>query len=121
MKTPTEILRQVLRLRCPRCGVGRLYLRWNVLCERCPSCGLDIQRREQEAWFFIYMTTAGLTGVVILPMLWIDLQNVFLGHAGAVAGWFILILLTLPARKALAIGIDFYLEERYCNTPPDAT
>ncbi len=116
MTSPASIVPKTLRLRCPRCGLGRLYQRWNVLCEHCPSCGLDIQRREQEAWFFIYMSTAGLTGIVILPMLFIDLTSIVFGYAVALLGWLLLILLTLPARKALAIGIDYYLEERLRNS-----
>lgn len=59
------------------------------------------------------MTTAGLTGLVILPMLFMDLQNPLVGHVGALSAWLVLILLTLPVRKAVAIGIDYYLEERY--------
>lgn len=107
-----EILRNSIRLKCPECGKGSLYSRWNQLRERCCSCGCALQRREEEGWFFIYMTTAGLTGVVIVLMLVVNVPSVLLGQIGVLLVWFVVILLTLPVRKALAIGIDYYVEQR---------
>jgi hypothetical protein len=88
----------------------------------CAFCGCALERREQEGWFFIYMTTAGLTGVIIVLMLLIDVPSVMLGQVGVLALWFVLIMLTLPVRKALAISLDYYLERRRADAtsiPPD--
>ncbi|MBX2990964.1 MAG: hypothetical protein KF749_07325 [Bacteroidetes bacterium] len=108
----SSILRYAIRLRCPQCGEGNLYVRWNVLRERCTQCGCLFQRREEEGWFFIYMTTAGLTGVVVVGMLLIDVPDILLGQIGVLLAWFVIILLTLPLRKAIAIGIDYYVERQ---------
>lgn len=80
--------------------------------EQCENCGCHFLRREQEGWFFIYMTTAGLTGVVVVVMLLVDVPNLFLGQIGVLIAWFFIILLTVPLRKAIAIGIDYYLDMR---------
>ncbi len=107
-----DVLRKTIRLKCPDCGEGSLYSRWNQLHERCAVCSCTLQRREEEGWFFIYMTTAGLTGVVVVVMLLIDVPDIFLGQIGVLVAWFVIILLTLPIRKAIAIGIDYYIEQR---------
>lgn len=71
-----------------------------------------LQRREEEGWFFIYMTTAGLTGVLIVAMLLIDVPDILMGQVAVLVAWFVVIFASLPVRKSLAIGIDFYLEVR---------
>jgi hypothetical protein len=58
------------------------------------------------------MTTAGLTGLIVVVMLLIDVPNVLLGQIGVLVVWLFVILLTLPLRKAIAIGMDYYLEHR---------
>lgn len=54
-------------------------------------------------------TTAGLS-VIIVCMLLIDV--LLLGQLGVLLVWFILIVLTLPVRKAIAICLDYYFEHR---------
>lgn len=107
-----NVIRRCVQLLCPQCGKGHLYVRWNILRERCTICGCTLQRREEEGWFFIYITTAGLTGIVVVVMLLIDVPDIFLGQIGVLAAWFVIILLTLPIRKAIAIGLDYYIEQR---------
>ncbi len=123
MRPPLRLcLVRALQSRCPRCGEGRIYVRWNQLHTACASCGCALQRREQDGWFFIYMTTAGLTGVIIVFMLLVDVPSVTLGQAGVLAVWFVLIVLTLPLRKAVAISLDYYFERRRAEAtsiPPD--
>ncbi len=38
--TTGEIIRFGLRGRCPRCGVGKLFVRYLKITERCDACGL---------------------------------------------------------------------------------
>ena len=40
--TTGEIIRFGLRGRCPRCGVGKLFVRYLKITERCDACGLDM-------------------------------------------------------------------------------
>jgi hypothetical protein len=53
------------------------------------------------------MSTAFLTGVLILVMLLTKVSDVFLGQLVVGAVGFILIVLSLPLRKSLALAIDY--------------
>src|SRR5829696_10137140 len=53
---------------CPRCGEAPMFQGWNHLHERCAVCGLEIEARSGDTWFFMYMSTAGLTGTIVVIM-----------------------------------------------------
>ena len=101
------------RLRCPRCGKGKVFATWNVVVEVCSSCGLDLERRGGDAWFFTYMTTAFLTGILILFMFFYRFSNLLFEQFAVVVGCFGLIALSLPVRKSVGIAIDFLVETRF--------
>ena len=61
-------IRRGLRRRCPRCGEGPLFLAWNRLRDSCPVCGLPFEQHTGDTWFFMYMSTAGLTGFLVVCM-----------------------------------------------------
>jgi uncharacterized protein (DUF983 family) len=42
----THLLMRALRLRCPRCGKGRLFSRGFKMYERCSVCGWKFEREE---------------------------------------------------------------------------
>ncbi|HEX4130283.1 MAG TPA: DUF983 domain-containing protein [Pirellulales bacterium] len=63
MRLSTILLRS-LRLRCPRCGRGKLFRGWFTMPERCATCGL---RYEREPGYFlgsIYFNY-GVTALVV--------------------------------------------------------
>ena len=71
---PGAVLSRALRLRCPRCGHGRLYDGWLSMQERCPACGLVYEREQGYfvgAMYVNYALTAGLGlgGVILLDQL----------------------------------------------------
>ena len=109
----TTLIRRALRKKCPQCGTGDLYIRWNEFNVQCPSCGCELEQRAEHSWFFTYMSTAFLTGIIVLWMLFFPFQNHFLGYSLEFLVWLLLILFTLPYRKALAIAIDYWLEKRF--------
>ena len=41
-----RMLRAALRLRCPRCGVGKLYAKPFKMFEHCPHCQLKFEREQ---------------------------------------------------------------------------
>jgi len=41
---------------------------WNRLRESCPVCSLRYERHTGDTWFFMYMSTAGLTGFLVVCM-----------------------------------------------------
>ncbi len=45
---------RALRLRCPACGGGPMFLRWLRLSPACPSCGIRFTRGECGYWLGAY-------------------------------------------------------------------
>lgn len=112
VNTLGTILGRGLRRRCPRCGQGRVFERWFLVVERCAQCGLGLRAREEDTWFFMYMSTAALTGVCILVMLATRPGNLPLARVLVAVGALFLFLVTHPFRKSLALAIDFYVDTR---------
>jgi uncharacterized protein (DUF983 family) len=58
------IFGRALRLRCPRCGQGKLFRGWFAMHAECSSCGLKYQR---EPGFFLgsIYVNYGLTALLI--------------------------------------------------------
>lgn len=102
------------RRRCPRCGEGPLFGRWNHLRECCPICGLEYEPLEGNSWWFMYYSTAMLTGVIVILMFLIRPANLWLGRLVVFATALVLIVLSLPYRKGIALAID-YLSEHRCS------
>ena len=46
---------RALRLRCPNCGGGPLFTGWFRMRDRCPACGLRLERGEQGYVVGAYM------------------------------------------------------------------
>ena len=107
------VLLRGLRKKCPRCGSGGLYRRWQELHERCLVCGLGFAERSGDTWFVMYMTTAGLTGVLIVAMLLIHPANLWLGRFVLFAAAVLLILGTAPYRKGLALALDYLVTRTF--------
>jgi hypothetical protein len=56
------------------------------------------------------MSTAFLTGIILLVIFLFPPANQLLGRVLVVAAWFVMIVLTLPRRKAIAFALDYYFE-----------
>jgi len=106
------VLKRGLRARCPQCGESKIFSGWNKLVDECPVCGCGLERRGGGSWFFTYMSTAFLTGIIVVFMLLFRMPSLILQIAVVVAAWFLLILLTLPIRKSIAIAIDYLVDIR---------
>lgn len=46
---------RALRLRCPNCGQGKLFTSWLRMRDRCPVCGLKLERGEEGYQVGSYM------------------------------------------------------------------
>ena len=113
----SQSLRWGLRGRCPRCGQGALFETWHQIRERCPQCDLEYEPSAGDTWFFMYMTTGGLTGVMIVAMLLSRPSNLFLAQLVLIPVAILVIGGTLPYRKGLAVAIDYLIEQRVGSTP----
>lgn len=45
---------RAVRLRCPHCGGGPIFVTWSHLVPNCPVCGLGLERGEQGYWLGAY-------------------------------------------------------------------
>jgi ribosomal protein S27AE len=109
------MLGRALRLRCPRCGEGILFLGWFHMRSRCDWCGLIYER---EPGFFLgsiyvnYGLTAMLTTVAYVGLIAVD--------AGSPEGilWLLAAFCVLfPAwffryARSLWLGFDQYWDPR---------
>jgi len=107
---PALALRRGLRLRCPRCGEGRLFHGWNRLNESCPVCGLIYERENGDTWFFMYMTTAGLTGMLVVIMFLLRPRAIWLGQLAIAAAALVVIVASLPFRKGIAVALNYLIQ-----------
>jgi uncharacterized protein (DUF983 family) len=51
----TTLFMRALRLRCPSCGGHPVILRWFMVSDNCPACGIRLQRGEEGYWVGAYM------------------------------------------------------------------
>ena len=59
------MLRAALRLRCPRCGIGKLYAKPFKMFERCPHCQLKFEREQGYFVGAIYINYAATIAVAV--------------------------------------------------------
>jgi uncharacterized protein (DUF983 family) len=71
------LIGRALRLRCPRCGTGKLFIGWFTMPERCSECRLKFERAPGYYLVSAYINY-GLTAVLIIALY-------FALHFGA--GW----------------------------------
>jgi uncharacterized protein (DUF983 family) len=48
------LLSRALRLRCPNCGGGPIFVTWSRLVPNCPVCGIGLERGEEGYWLGAY-------------------------------------------------------------------
>jgi len=102
------LLGRALRLRCPRCGEGKIFRRVLTYSEHthCPSCGLRYDPHG-ESLAFMYVSTAFLTGVMVIVMLFMHPESIASGRMVVIPIALALYVSTLPVRKALAIALNY--------------
>jgi uncharacterized protein (DUF983 family) len=100
---------------CPQCGESPLFVKGFGLGEKCAVCSLDFRKDEPDLWAILYLTTAVITGLVIIGMLWITPRNLWLGRAVvlvvALTAW----LGTYRWRKGLGVALLYYSDWRWNN------
>lgn len=104
-----------LRKLCPQCGLTPIFQNWGVARKKCENCGCQIRSRESDCWFFMYMTTAFITGIFLIIMLLVKPENEALGRTAIAIGALLTIVFTVPRRKGLAIAIDYLIDSRLEN------
>jgi uncharacterized protein (DUF983 family) len=54
-----DLFLRAVRLRCPACGGGPVFVSWLRMCPNCPSCGLRFDR-EPEGGYWVGSNTINL-------------------------------------------------------------
>lgn len=109
-----------LRLRCPRCGVGKLYRGPFTMNERCSECHCDFTREPGFYLGSIYFNY-GLTALVV-TVTYVIAQ--VLGHGrskwlmGTMLAWCVIFpLWFFRYARSLWLGMDHYVDKEG-NAPP---
>ena len=106
------MLSRALTLRCPHCGAKGILQSWFRLKDRCPRCGLHLDREESDyflgAYMIMLLLMEGLFAfgfLVVLLITWPDPPWAAIQWVGAailLAG----ILIAYPFAKTLWIAFD---------------
>lgn len=84
------LIARALRLRCPACGQGKIFLRWFTMHDQCPHCGRPFQRGPGFFLGSIYFNY-GITAVLVIVIFF----SVF--FSGALTDRQLLVLLSVFA------------------------
>ncbi len=60
---------RAMRLRCPHCGGGPVFVGYARLLPACPSCGLTFERGERGYWLGAYFV--GLVAIETVACAWL--------------------------------------------------
>ncbi len=109
-----RLLGHAVRLRCPNCGAGSLFVSYGKLRKRCPECGLWLERGEGDYYLGAYMvalifieTLFAVGFVIALVMTWPDPPWDAIQYGGVVvlaAG----AILAYPFSKTIWLAIDLF-------------
>lgn len=103
----TQYFRRALRLRCPVCGVGRMF-KGLTMWQTCPACGFPFEREPgywTNAVTLNFMTTGGFTVLLVAPLAYSGLPLLLILALGIVLA-VLLPLLCFRHIKALWLAID---------------
>lgn len=108
-----------IRKRCPRCGQDHLFEWFYTLHDRCRKCSYRYEAGAGDTWAFMYMTTAALTGFIIIAMFLLHPTNTWLGLAIVMITAVSVIAGTLPIRKSIAIALEYIISSRFDHQHAD--
>ncbi|MFN8652545.1 MAG: DUF983 domain-containing protein [Gemmatimonadales bacterium] len=117
-QTRTRFL-NALRLRCPNCGSGPVFVSWVKMCPSCPACGMRFDR-EPEGGYWVgsnainLFTTEAVFALVFLGALLLTWPDV----PWEVITWGDILLMVLfpvffyPFSKTLFVAVDLTFRPR---------
>jgi len=112
LRRVTLLLGRALRLRCPNCGGKGLFASFGKLKQRCPECGLWLERGEGDYYLGAYMvalifieTLFAVGFVAILMITWPDPPWDAIQWGGAVV-LFAGVIICYPFSKTIWLAID---------------
>lgn len=97
------------RKRCPRCGEGPLFRRYNLLHDRCSVCGLEYLEDQGALFGYLFLIDRALFVAPLIVLIYFRL------HVPG-AGWFyaacavlvFALFYTLPQRSGVGVALHYY-------------
>lgn len=116
MHEPVGFWRRIgrsLRLRCPRCGRGRLFAGWFRMEDRCSDCGLDL-RREPGFYLGSIYVNYGLTALVV-TVVYVAALSLGYGRSRSLLWIMAAFCVAFPLwffryARSLWLGLDHYVD-----------
>jgi uncharacterized protein (DUF983 family) len=113
-----------LRLRCPRCGEGKLYTTFFRMNRECPVCGLSFYR-ESGYYVGAMMINYGITAFIVLVVYFLSRLMPEMWHVSPelkIATWMgaaiLLSLLLVRTTRGLWLAFDYWVEPWMPPIPP---
>jgi uncharacterized protein (DUF983 family) len=117
-ETPSlkTLLSRGWRKRCPRCGEGRLFRRYNILHERCSVCGLKYLEEQGALFGYLFLIDRALFLLPLIAMIYFRLYvpNPTWFYASFAVLIFALFY-TLPQRSGVGVALH-YLRRQYTTS-----
>lgn len=113
-----KLLGRALRLRCPRCGQGRLFTGWFHMPPRCEDCGLLLEREPGYYLGAIYFNY-GVTAILVTAGYFIGFFATSIPNQALLA-WLLAFCLLFPLwffRYARSLWLAF--DELFDAQPPE--
>jgi uncharacterized protein (DUF983 family) len=112
MRKAGSLLGRALLLRCPNCGARGIFAKWGQLKQRCPECGLWLERGEGDYYLgaytvsLIFIETVFAIGfVAVLVLTWPDPPWDLIQWGGAVV-LAASVVIAYPFSKTIFLAID---------------
>lgn len=106
------LLGRALRLKCPNCGGGDLFASWGKLRQRCPECGLWLERGEGDYYLGAYVVALiavemlfAIGFVTVLLITWPDPPWDAIQWVGALV-LTVSVIVCYPFSKTIWLAVD---------------
>ena len=99
--------------KCPHCGKGQLFIKWNTPYRHCPVCGYLYERDYGDVWWVWIITDRIPIGIgIVFVYFGFRITNWWVG--AIFFGSLILpLVLTIPRRFGLAIALSYLSRKRW--------
>src|ERR1051325_3112072 len=115
----TTLMARGARKRCPRCGEGPLFKRFNIMHERCSVCGLKYLEEEGALLGTLFLVDRALFVFPLVVMIYFRsyVPNPVWFYV-ACAMMLFAVIYTLPQRSGMAVALHYLLRRRRSRNLP---
>ena len=108
-----EALLRGIRRRCPRCGKGKLFRRYNIMVERCDVCGLKYLQDQGDLFGYLFLIDRAVFIAPLIVMIyfraWVPNQMWFYGLCVVML---FALFYTLPHRTGMSIALEYLFRRK---------